>query len=197
MSLPLPQIGPRSPATAVGDVVARLAGHAPPVRSLYIHIPFCFHKCHYCDFYSLVDTRDRQEPLVERLLVELGALAPLAQGEALRTIFVGGGTPTLLRVDLWERLLDRLGRIFDLGPIRAGEGEFTVECNPETASEELLGVLRAGGVSRLSMGAQSFDPRHLKTLERWHDPASVGRAVELARRAAIERLSVDLILRSP
>ncbi|MBK7404950.1 MAG: radical SAM family heme chaperone HemW [Phycisphaerales bacterium] len=168
-----------------------------PVRSLYIHVPFCFHKCHYCDFYSLVDTRDRQEPFLGRLIRELRALAPLTRGEPLRTIFVGGGTPTLLRTDLWRRLLGVLGETFDLGLIRAGAGEFTVECNPETATAELFDVLRAGGVGRLSMGAQSFDPKHLKTLERWHDPASVDRAIGLARAAGIERLSVDLIFAIP
>ncbi|VAX39720.1 Hypothetical radical SAM family enzyme in heat shock gene cluster, similarity with CPO of BS HemN-type, partial [hydrothermal vent metagenome] len=89
----LPQISGFSTA----QIVEKLAS-APatttigPVRSLYIHIPFCFHKCHYCDFYSLVDTRDRQAPFVDRLIAELAALAPLTQGEPLRTIFIGGGT---------------------------------------------------------------------------------------------------------
>lgn len=168
-----------------------------PVRSLYIHVPFCFHKCHYCDFYSLVDTRDRQGPFLDRLLVELAALAPLTRGEPVRTIFVGGGTPTLLAPPLWGRLLTGLGQSFDLSQIRAGRGEFTVECNPETASPELFALLRAGGVDRLSVGAQSFDPAHLKTLERWHDPASVERALGLARRAGFERLSLDLIFAIP
>ena len=156
-------------------------------RSLYVHVPFCEHKCHYCDFYSIVDTRDRQDAFVERLGRELEALAPF--GGALGTVFVGGGTPSLLRVDLWERVLDRLHAVFDTPSLV----EFTVECNPETVTPELLAVLRAGGVDRLSMGAQSFDPRHLKTLERWHEPANVGRALGLARDAGFERLSVDLI----
>ncbi len=167
----------------------------PPPRALYIHVPFCFHKCHYCDFYSIVDTRDRQESFVARLVRELDALAPLAG--PLDTIFVGGGTPSLLRVELWQRLLPAIHGAFDTGSIRAGRGEFTVECNPETVTPELLGVLRDGGVDRLSLGAQSFDPRHLKTLERWHDPASVPRAVALARSAGFARLSVDLIYAIP
>ncbi len=168
------------------------------MRSLYIHVPFCFHKCHYCDFYSLVDPRDRQEPFTERLVRELGALAPWASGAPLATIFVGGGTPSLLRVDLWRRLLECLSRAFDLSQMgTGGTGEFTVECNPETVTPELMEALVAGGVNRVSMGAQSFDRRHLKTLERWHDPDNVERSLECARRAGIARASVDLIFGIP
>jgi oxygen-independent coproporphyrinogen III oxidase len=176
-----------SAATTRGDAV----------RSLYVHTPFCVHKCHYCDFYSIVDTRDRQGVFVERLERELTAIAPAGRGEPLRTIFVGGGTPTLLRVDLWVRLLGHLRRVFNFAGVDAGEAEFTVECNPETATRELFDVLRAGGVNRLSFGAQSFDPRHLKTLERWHDPANVGKAIELARSCGIMRQSLDLIFAIP
>lgn len=121
----------------------------PPARggagSLYVHIPFCFHKCHYCDFYSLVDTRDRQDAFTKRLCRELGALSPWAE-RPLRTIFVGGGTPSLLRVDLWRSVLSTLDERFDLGEIRKGRGEFSVECNPETVTNELMDTL-AGGAS--------------------------------------------------
>lgn len=172
-------------------------GGPPPARSLYLHVPFCFHKCHYCDFYSIVDPRDRQKPFTERLERELAAISPWAGGEPLRTIFVGGGTPSLLRPDLWERLLASLGRLFDLSEIRAGRGEFTVECNPETVTPELMSILAGGGVDRVSIGAQSFDRRHLKTLERWHDPDNVERAVRMARDAGIARQSVDLIFAIP
>ncbi|XVJ58392.1 MAG: radical SAM family heme chaperone HemW [Tepidisphaera sp.] len=168
-----------------------------PARSLYIHVPFCFHKCHYCDFYSLVDTRDRQATFTDRLLAELAALAPFAVGKPLRTIFVGGGTPSLLAVEHWKRLLATLADRFDLSEIRAGRGEFTVECNPETVSAELMETLRSGGVDRVSVGAQSFNPVHLKTLERWHDPANVAKAIDLARAAGIPRQSMDLIFGIP
>ncbi len=161
-----------------------------PVQALYIHVPFCFHKCHYCDFYSLVDTRDRQEPFTDRLIAELARIAPFAG--PLTSIFVGGGTPTLLRPELWQRILVCLHEHFEVG-----DAEFTVECNPETATPELFGVLARGGVNRISIGAQSFNPRHLKTLERWHDPENVGRAIELARNAGIARQSVDLIFAIP
>ncbi|MCK6475358.1 MAG: radical SAM family heme chaperone HemW [Phycisphaerales bacterium] len=162
--------------------------------SLYIHVPFCFHKCHYCDFYSIVDTFDRQRAFCDRLERELTALAAYSCQGPLETIFVGGGTPSLLAVPLWERLLDRLRALFDVASPRL---EFTVECNPETVTPELMAVLAAGGVTRVSMGAQSFDTRHLKTLERWHDPESVPRALEFARAAGIGRQSIDLIFGIP
>lgn len=163
---------------------------AAGAASLYVHVPFCAHKCHYCDFYSLVDTRDRQDAFIDRLIEELGGLPPLAG--PLATVFVGGGTPTLLRPDLWRRLLAAMHDRFDLA-----SAEFTVECNPETASPDLFAVLAAGGVNRISIGAQSFDERHLRTLERRHDPANVERSIRLARDAGIARQSVDLIFAIP
>jgi oxygen-independent coproporphyrinogen-3 oxidase len=156
-------------------------------------VPFCFHKCHYCDFYSIVDTRDRQGEFTDRLVRELTALSGACDHPALATIFVGGGTPSLLAVPLWERLLACLQERFDLGDLR----EFTVECNPETVTAELMHTLQSGGVNRVSIGAQSFHPAHLKTLERWHDPANVFKAVELARAAGIARQSMDLIFAIP
>jgi oxygen-independent coproporphyrinogen-3 oxidase len=229
-------IQPRQTAAAgsAEAVAAALAGPHPPVRALYVHVPFCFHKCHYCDFYSIVDGGreagreggDRQEVFVERLIAELTALAPAAAGLPLETIFVGGGTPSLLRPDLWRRLGGAIGDLFDLSHIRgtglqargaglwpvtngsklsesappsepANPGEWTVECNPESASPELLHILAEIGVNRVSIGAQSFNPRHLKTLERWHDPANVARALENAAAAGIQRRSTDLIFAIP
>lgn len=166
------------------------SGHEP-ARSLYIHAPFCFHKCHYCDFYSFVDTQDRQAPFLDALLIELVALA--AHAGPIETIFVGGGTPSLLRVELWECLLGALPSVFDLSNL----SEFTVECNPETVTPALMSALARGGVTRVSMGAQSFHERHLKTLERWHDRTSVQRALAIAADAGIERRSIDLIYAIP
>lgn len=174
------------------------AGALPSsVRSLYVHVPFCSHKCHYCDFYSLVDTQDRQLAFAERLIRELHGLSRHATGSPLRTVFVGGGTPSLLRVELWQRLLSALDSTFDLSAIRRGDGEFTVECNPESVTPILLQVLKAGGVDRISMGAQSFHHAHLKTLERLHNPASVRAAIGMARDSGFQRLSIDLIFGIP
>ncbi len=163
--------------------------------SLYVHVPFCAHKCHYCDFYSIVDTQDRQEAFAHRLIEEIGAIAPICG--PLETVFVGGGTPSMLRPDLWALVLDAMRTRLDMGPILDGTGEFTVESNPETVTPALMGTLRRGGVNRISMGAQSFDRRHLATLERRHDPDRLPLACGIARDAGIARLSVDLISAVP
>lgn len=185
-SIPLRQ----RPTRFAGDPLA----DCPPssVRALYLHIPFCNHKCHYCDFYSLVDLQDRQEAFTHRLIHELHALAPYAG--SLDSVFVGGGTPTLLATPLWEKLADALLANFHMD---TNQTEFTVECNPETSSPELFAVLKAAGVNRLSVGMQSFDRAQLRTLERRHNPENVVRTFELARAAGINRLSGDLIYAIP
>ncbi len=175
------------------DAHRAIAGVQPQIRGLYAHVPFCFHKCHYCDFYSFVDAEDRQPAYVHRLISELDALVPLLDGRPIETIFVGGGTPTLLRPPLLREMLtamrDRLPLARDL--------EWTVEANPETVTDEVAELLVECGVNRTSIGAQSFDPRHLKTLERWHDPANVARAVDRLRVAGIGRINIDLIFGIP
>ncbi|MBL4698395.1 MAG: radical SAM family heme chaperone HemW [Phycisphaerales bacterium] len=166
-------------------------------RSLYIHIPFCSHKCHYCDFYSIVDRQDRQQLFTDRLVRELRAQAPYADQRPLKSIFIGGGTPSLLAPKLWKTLLSELDNLFDLSDIYAGIGEFSVENNPESVSQELAEVYKAGGVNRISMGAQSFNPEHLKSLDRIHDPAKVPVAIDIFRQAGIQRVSLDLIFAVP
>jgi oxygen-independent coproporphyrinogen-3 oxidase len=172
-----------------------LAG-LPRIDALYAHMPFCFHKCHYCDFYSIVEpdhrALDRHAAFMRRLIEEL---RHRASQMALKpsTLFVGGGTPTLLSVDLWRAYLAALAECGALQNLQ----EFTVEANPETLTAELAKLLVAGGVDRLSIGAQSFHPPLLKTLERWHEPASVARAVAIAREAGIRRLNLDLIFAIP
>ena len=109
------------------------------------------------------------------------------------TIFVGGGTPTLLSDDAWRRLLTGLRDSGTLDKVH----EFTVEANPETVTADKLALLVAGGVNRVSVGAQSFNLTHLKTLERWHDPANVAVAVDLARNAGIHNINLDLIFAIP
>lgn len=164
----------------------------PGIRSAYLHIPFCFHKCHYCDFYSIVDRDDRQADFTDRLIREIEVWKSW-MSPAMRSIFIGGGTPTLLAAPHWRRLLKRIHNHMPIGP----DTEFTVEANPETVTGELLDVLVEGGVNRMSLGAQSFQTNHLETLERWHEVDSVSRAVDLARSAGIVNLNLDLIFAIP
>ena len=162
------------------------------VAAAYLHIPFCFHKCHYCDFYSIVDRKDRQAAFTGRLVEELSVAGPLVAGP-IESVFVGGGTPTLLAPALWRELGAAVGRHLPLAP----GAEITVEANPETVTAEVVDVLVEAGVNRISIGAQSFDPGHLRTLERWHDPANVARSVALARAGGVEDVSLDLIFGIP
>lgn len=178
------------------EILSSVQPDCAPPASLYVHIPFCSHKCHYCDFYSIVDTQDRQAKFTKRLVEELEALAPFA-ARPLCTVFFGGGTPSLLRLECWSQVLETLDSHFDLSFIKSGQGEFTVECNPESVTKDLMTMLAAGGTNRVSMGSQSFHPAHLKTLERLHDPAHVQRAMEQAREAGISRISTDLIYAVP
>ncbi|HWG56181.1 MAG TPA: radical SAM family heme chaperone HemW [Gaiellaceae bacterium] len=161
---------------------------APPggVRHLYVHLPFCAHRCGYCDFVTAVGRDDQHGPYVDALLAELELerhrLAP-----ALETVFVGGGTPTFTEPRALERLLAALP---------AAE-EVTVEANPETVTPELAALLLRAGVNRVSLGAQSFQPRLLAILERRADGDTVRRAFWMLRAAAFTNLSLDLIYGIP
>jgi len=157
------------------------------IPGLYIHVPFCAHKCHYCDFYSI--TRQPEERLrrfVDLLLAESDGWA-----ESLRprTVFFGGGTPTLLPIDEMRRLLVGLRQRIDFSDC----DEWTVEANPATANLEYCQVLREHGVTRLSMGAQSFDRAELAILERHHHPDDIAISLAAAREAGFSRLNLDLI----
>ena len=161
-------------------------------RGAYFHVPFCRHKCHYCDFYSFVDTESRELAYVERLEEELqDALEFLTV--PIETVFVGGGTPTMLGADLLGRMLSSIRRTLPI----SSNAEWSVEANPETVNEAVADALAQSGVRRVSLGAQSFNPKLLKALERDHDPASVERAVGLLRRAGIPQVNLDLIFAIP
>jgi oxygen-independent coproporphyrinogen-3 oxidase len=162
-------------------------------RGAYIHVPFCAHKCHYCDFYSFVDTESRQGAFVARLEAEMRAVAGRFISDPLETVFFGGGTPTLLEPQLLERMLRALRGTLPLVP----DAEITVEANPETVTPEVASILASAGVRRVSMGCQSFDPRLLHALERRHRPESVPAAVGMLRDAGVPQVNLDLIFGIP
>jgi oxygen-independent coproporphyrinogen-3 oxidase len=161
---------------------------------LYVHVPFCFHKCHYCDFYSITrQTPERMAHYVDLILREAGQWADSPVRVLPKTIFFGGGTPSLLPLGEMRRLLLGLRERFDL----SGVDEWTVEANPATVSLEYCQMLHEAGVNRVSFGAQSFNLTELKLLERHHDPDDVPLSVEIAKQAGFERMNVDLIYAIP
>lgn len=169
-----------------------LASGLEAIRGLYLHVPFCFHKCHYCDFYSIVETRGRQDAFVNRLIAELRWAGELID-TPIETIFVGGGTPTLLSGHAWREILAILNESFTLHD----DLEFTIEANPETVTSELAASLVSGGVNRVNIGAQSFHPHLLRQLERHHEPENVARSVVIFRNAGINNINLDLIFGIP
>jgi oxygen-independent coproporphyrinogen-3 oxidase len=157
-----------------------------PARHLYVHLPFCAHRCGYCDFVTVVGREGEHERYVDAVLSELelerGVLA-----DSLETVFLGGGTPTFLNASALERLLAAL-------PVAQ---EVTVEANPETVTPELAALLRDSGVTRVSLGAQSFTPRLLGVLERAAQPDDVRAAYYALRDANFDNISLDLIYGIP
>jgi len=155
-------------------------------RHLYVHLPFCAHRCGYCDFVTAVGRRSQHADYVEALLAELelerGVLAP-----ELETVFLGGGRPTFTEPHALERLL------VSLPPA----SEVTVEANPETVTQELARMLRAQGVNRISLGVQSFRPHLLEVLDRVVQPDTVRRAFYHLRDAGFDNISFDLIYGIP
>jgi len=159
------------------------------VESLYLHVPFCAQKCAYCAFYSEPAGGDLINRYVAALIRELelvaGDLKP-------KTIFFGGGTPSLLNLRQWDqilRTLDRLGLL--------GADEFTIECNPATVSADKAKLFRDFGVNRLSLGVQSLDASLLERLGRVHTRAMVFRSFDLLRRAGFGQLNLDLMFAIP
>ena len=156
------------------------------VRHLYVHLPFCAHRCGYCDFVTAVGRHDTHGAYVEALLTELeierGLLA-----DRLDTVYLGGGTPTFTEPGALARLLAAL----------PSAGEVTVEANPETVTPELALLLRAAGVTRVSLGTQSFQSGLLRVLERRATPDDVRRAFYYLRDAGFDNLSLDLIYGIP
>src|SRR6266550_5331037 len=150
------------------------------VRHLYVHLPFCSSRCGYCDFVTVVGRTDEHAGYVDALLRELELERSLL-AEHLETVYLGGGTPTLTQPDELQRLL---------GALPACE-ELTVEANPETVTPELAALLARAGVDRVSLGAQSFQPHLLQTLDRAAEPDDVRRAVRSLRRAGIDNCSLD------
>ena len=161
---------------------------ADDMRGLYIHVPFCVQKCKYCDFYS-VASRSGVEEYVAAVLQEAGRYA----GQRFDTLYLGGGTPSLLGPKLLISLLGGLKESLDL----SGVVEAAIEVNPDSATRELLEAARATGINRVSIGVQSLDDRELKAVGRIHCAQQAIETIGLATRLGFKSVSADLIVGLP
>jgi len=157
--------------------------------SIYLHIPFCRHRCGYCDFNTYAGLQDIIPAYTRALEVEIRSFAPLP----VHTIFFGGGTPSLLPPSSIARLLRALQETFEIQL----DAEITIEANPGTLSKNYLQDLRTAGVNRLSVGMQSAQSQELALLERTHSMDDVINAVNWARDAGFNNLNLDLIYGLP
>jgi oxygen-independent coproporphyrinogen-3 oxidase len=156
---------------------------------VYVHVPFCLTRCGYCDFNAYAGLDELRPRYLRALLAETALAAPAWDGASIASVFLGGGTPTTMTPGDLGSLLRVLRDEFDVAP----DAEVTIEANPDTVEDASLGALLAEGYTRLSMGAQSFDPEVLRSLERLHSPDSVRRAFFAARAAGYVNVNLDLI----
>jgi oxygen-independent coproporphyrinogen-3 oxidase len=160
-----------------------------PVTSLYVHVPFCAQKCVYCAFYSEASSGDLINRFVNALVREMEIIADDLKP---KTIFFGGGTPSLLNLRQWEQILRAMEKLNLLGA-----EEFTVECNPATVSADKAKLFRDFGINRISMGVQSLDEKLLDRLGRIHSREMVFKSFDILRAAGFENLNLDLMFAIP
>lgn len=160
---------------------------------LYLHIPFCRDICPYCSFYKHKPGEADMGYFIDGILREAKTRSSSMGALNIDTVYLGGGTPSMLPPDLIDKLFDRLGNIFRF----CLDTEINLEANPATFGKSAAQTYARSGVTRVSLGAQSFNPDVLKTLGRTHGPREIARSVDLLRAAAIEDISIDLMFSIP
>ncbi|HEX7879863.1 MAG TPA: radical SAM family heme chaperone HemW, partial [Candidatus Eisenbacteria bacterium] len=186
----------RMSATREAAIIGTMESQAqPPLTACYLHTPFCAVKCSYCNFFSGVRQAGQMESWFEGLVAEIAHHDRLGRltGRSIDTLYVGGGTPTAFDPPELARLFALLRSSLSLHP----DAEITSEANPESLTDSMAETLVGLGVSRVSMGAQSFHDDELLRLNRPHDAAAIVQAVRAARRAGIGSLNLDLIYGLP
>ena len=161
--------------------------------SLYVHFPFCTNKCHYCDFYKEVHEKSHEEKFYQALAIELELALEQFQDRTISTIFIGGGTPSLTNLDLFEKFVKQVKSHFTLEP----RVEFSLECNPESINLDVLSRLKEIGVTRPTYGLQSFNTQTLKTLGRDHNVHQSQQAIYFTNALGFKTYGVDLIFGVP
>ncbi|MGM9869737.1 MAG: radical SAM family heme chaperone HemW [Sodaliphilus sp.] len=175
------------------DVIGILFVNLQIMAGLYVHIPFCRSKCAYCDFYSMPHRLNFAADYVDALLVEASERRGEIVDEPITTLYMGGGTPSLLPEELMEKLVTGLRTTFYLSAVE----EFTIEVNPDDVNVDYILFLKSLGVNRVSMGVQSFIDRDLKFINRRHNAAQAIDAVEAINEGGIDNISIDLIYGIP
>ncbi len=160
---------------------------------LYIHVPFCEKKCHYCDFASWELPAVQQRRWFEIIMRELDFKAPLAQNRKVDTVFFGGGTPSLLAVEFLEKIREKIFTLYDLSQLR----EMSIECNPSSLNQDKLNLYHQLGFTRLSLGVQSFHSEELTRLGRVHTVETAGKALKTVAEDGRFQFSGDLIFGVP
>ena len=162
------------------------------MKAAYIHIPFCHHICHYCDFNKVFMKGQPVDEYLKALEKEM-ALSIKGHKNVLETVFVGGGTPTALNETQLEQLVNSIQNQLSID----SNTEYTFEANPGDLSKEKLAILKAGGVNRLSFGVQTFNDELLKTIGRTHRAKDVFSSIEAAKEIGFDNISIDLIYSLP
>lgn len=160
---------------------------------LYVHVPFCASKCRYCDFYSFAGKESQMDDYVRAVARSGAEFAPQLAGRTADTVYFGGGTPSLIGGARLERMLCALHSQFSIAP----DAEITVECNPDSMTQDFLHVLRRAGVNRLSVGVQSAQDDELRLLGRRHTFAQAQDAIRRAQDAGFDNISLDLMYGLP
>ena len=160
---------------------------------IYVHIPFCVRKCPYCDFVSFKADRETEGRYIDKLIEEIKECSGMLVKKPVTSVFIGGGTPTVLSAEQLAKILDTLREHHDI----SDDAEITVEANPGTVSLEKLKALKKEGVNRISFGMQSANDKTLKTLGRIHVFSDVVSSYEDARSAGFENINLDLISAVP
>ena len=158
-------------------------------NSAYFHIPFCSHICYYCDFAKVLMTGQPVDAYIEAIIEEFQSL----KIKKLKTVYIGGGTPSVLSAQQLERLLTAIADQLDLDFLE----EFTVEANPGDLSDDVIKVLAHSAVNRISLGVQTFNNTLLKKIGRTHNEAQVYDSIERLKRAGFENITIDLIYALP
>lgn len=162
------------------------------MAGIYIHIPFCRKKCIYCDFYS-VGIRGLEDAYIDAVIAECRLRKDELHGNEVKTVYIGGGTPSLLSPELVKKLKNGIGDIVNLTSVE----EFTIEVNPDDVTPQYISEVKATGINRVSMGVQSFVDTELQTINRRHDASQALAAIKAIKEAGIGNISIDLIYGLP